>query len=76
MSLPIGGILSAAPLSVLGTELKAVRKAMVDLGYKNMNEIMSFSTLSLPVSPAIKITDIGMMDTRTQAIIPVIARFK
>lgn len=74
--LPIGGILSAAPLSVLGTELKAVRKAMVDLGYKNMNEIMSFSTLSLPVSPAIKITDIGMMDTRTQAIIPVIARFK
>lgn len=70
--LPIGGILSQAPISELGNDLKQVRKAMQGLGYKNMNEIMSFSTLSLPVSPAIKMTDKGMMNTKTQEFYPLV----
>lgn len=70
--LPLGGILSIAPLEELGKQLEAVRQGMVQLGYVNTNEIMSFSTLSLPVSPAIKITDVGMLNTRTQEIIPLI----
>ena len=70
--LPIGGILSQAPIEELGASLKQVRKSMQQLGYKNANEIMSFSTLSLPVSPAIKVTDRGMMDTKTQAFYPLI----
>ncbi len=37
---------------------------MRDLGYNHMNEIMSFSTLSLPVSPALKITDKGLIDVK------------
>lgn len=68
--LPIGGILSDASIQELGRQLKEVRQGMVALGYKNANEIMSFSTLSLPVSPNIKITDVGMMDVRTQELIP------
>ncbi|PTQ83609.1 adenine deaminase [Trichococcus patagoniensis] len=74
--LPIGGILSDVPVQTLGRQLHAVRSAMVALGYRNSNEIMSFSTLSLPVSPAIKITDYGMMDVHTHATIPLIAREK
>ncbi|MGX7420365.1 adenine deaminase C-terminal domain-containing protein [Carnobacterium gallinarum] len=70
--LPLGGILSIAPLEELGKQLEEVRQAMVRLGYVNTNEIMSFSTLSLPVSPAIKITDVGMMNTRTQERIPLV----
>ncbi|MCB5952262.1 amidohydrolase family protein [Enterococcus sp. BWT-B8] len=70
--LPIGGILSQAPIEELGRELNEVRQAMQQLGYKNMNEIMSFSTLSLPVSPAIKVTDKGMMNTKTQEFYPLI----
>ncbi|MGC6767441.1 adenine deaminase C-terminal domain-containing protein [Enterococcus sp. LJL51] len=70
--LPIGGILSQAPIEELGTALQNVRQAMQQLGYKNMNEIMSFSTLSLPVSPAIKMTDKGMMNTRTQEFYPLV----
>lgn len=72
--LPIGGILSDAPIRTLGAQLKAVRQGMIDLGYTNTNEVMSFSTLSLPVSPAIKITDIGMLDVRSQNIIPLIEK--
>ncbi|KAF1304269.1 adenine deaminase C-terminal domain-containing protein [Candidatus Enterococcus willemsii] len=70
--LPIGGILSQAPIEELGADLKHVRQAMQNLGYENMNEIMSFSTLSLPVSPAIKVTDKGMMDTKSQTFYPLI----
>ncbi|WP_086314364.1 adenine deaminase [Enterococcus sp. 7F3_DIV0205] len=70
--LPIGGILSQAPIEELGGDLQKVRTSMQKLGYKNMNEIMSFSTLSLPVSPAIKVTDMGMMNTKTQEFYPLI----
>jgi len=70
--LPIGGILSQAPIEELGADLQQVRQAMQALGYENMNEIMSFSTLSLPVSPAIKVTDKGMMDTKSQTFYPLV----
>jgi adenine deaminase len=53
-------------------QLKEVRQAMMKLGYRNSNEIMSFSTLSLPVSPIIKITDKGMMNVRSQIMIPLV----
>ena len=42
--LPIGGILSQAPIEQLGAFTK-VRQAMQALGYQNMNEIMSFYTI-------------------------------
>ncbi|MHC5267681.1 adenine deaminase C-terminal domain-containing protein [Enterococcus sp. LJL98] len=70
--LPIGGILSQAPIEELGHALKKVRQEMKKLGYENGNEIMSFSTLSLPVSPAIKVTDKGMMDTKSQIFYPLV----
>lgn len=64
LELPIGGIVSDEPIEVVGEKLSKVRIAMKDLGYNHMNEIMSFSTLSLPVSPAIKISDKGLIDVR------------
>lgn len=70
--LPLGGILSQAPINVLGEQLKEVRAEMKKMGYKNGNEIMSFSTLSLPVSPAIKVTDVGILETKTQEFYPLI----
>lgn len=70
--LTVGGIISDAPIQELGQQLKEVRQAMIGLGYRNSNEIMSFSTLSLPVSPAIKITDKGMMNVRSQMMIPLV----
>lgn len=65
----IGGVISDAPIQIIGQQLSEVRQGMIDLGYCNSNEIMSFSTLSLPVSPAIKITDKGMFDVRSQHLI-------
>ena len=55
--LTIGGIVSDQPIEVLGQELKEVRTAMEGLGYVNNNVVMSMSTLCLPVSPKLKLTD-------------------
>ncbi len=72
VELPIGGIISDEPIEILGSKLKKVRNAMKDLGYNHINEIMSFSTLSLPVSPELKITDKGLISVRENKIVPFI----
>lgn len=70
--LNIGGIVSDLPIAILSKQLKEVREKMQELGYKHDNEIMSLSTLSLPVSPEIKVTDKGILNTRTQTILPLV----
>ena len=70
--LEIGGIVSSRPIESLGKDLEEVRSAMQRLGYVHDNEIMSFSTLSLLVSPEIKISDKGLVLTREQSIIPLV----
>ncbi|WP_317367137.1 adenine deaminase C-terminal domain-containing protein [uncultured Tyzzerella sp.] len=67
--LNVGGIVNDGDINELAKDIKNVRKAMKNLGYEHINEIMSFSTLSLPVSPEIKITDKGMLYTKTQKFI-------
>ncbi|WP_223068339.1 adenine deaminase [Paenibacillus caui] len=62
MKLPVGGILTEAPLEEAGRSVQELRSAMTSLGYKHYNPIMSISTHSLPVSPALKITDQGLID--------------
>lgn len=74
-SLPIGGIISDQPIEVLADQLLKVRMSMQQLGYENSNEIMSMSTLALPVSPELKITDFGLLDVKSQEQIPLIEEF-
>ncbi|PIE35734.1 adenosine deaminase [candidate division KSB3 bacterium] len=62
LPLRIGGILSEAPMEQLSDSVKRLQTAMKELGYRHPNPLMSFSTLTLPVSPALKITDKGLID--------------
>ncbi|KIL40413.1 adenine deaminase [Gordoniibacillus kamchatkensis] len=62
LALPVGGILSEKPLAELAEEVEQLRRALEALGYCHYNPIMSISTHSLPVSPALKITDYGLID--------------
>ncbi len=73
--LNVGGIISDGPLNQLAEDLGKVREAMAELGYLNNNEIMSMSTLALPVSPSLKITDYGMLEVRSQRPVPLIAKY-
>lgn len=71
-ALPIGGILYDGPVEELAADLGKVREAMRNLGYDNNNEIMSMSTLALPVSPELKLTDFGLLDVKSQEPVPLI----
>lgn len=64
--LDVGGIISSRPVEELAEALGQVRRAMRELGYVNNNEIMSMATLTLPVSPALKLTDYGLLDVKSQ----------
>ncbi len=72
LALPVGGILSDEPAETIGAELGQVRAAMEQLGYQHYNPIMSFATLTLPVSPALKITDCGLIDVEQGKIIDLV----
>ena len=73
--LPVGGILYDGPVEELASDLGRVRQVMRELGYENNNEIMSMSTLGLPVSPELKLTDYGLLDVRSQEPRPLIEAY-
>lgn len=72
--LEVGGIITTRPLNELADDLRQVVVLMEALGYKHHNPLMSFATLSLPVSPEIKITDAGLIDVRTQRVLPLFVK--
>lgn len=72
INLPVGGILSDKSVSETGKELAKVVKALKNQGYRSINPIMSLCTVSLPVSPALKITDMGLVDVNNGKIVDLI----
>ena len=75
-ALEVGGIVSERSIEEIGKDIDNVRKAMQELGYEHDNEIMSFSTLSLLVSPQLKMSDKGMIDTTKQEIIKMVEEIR
>ena len=72
LQLNIGGILSDAPSAQIGDGLKKVREALCRQGYRHYNPIMSLCTLSLLASPALKISDKGIVDVAAGKVVPLI----
>ncbi|MGJ9385715.1 adenine deaminase C-terminal domain-containing protein [Salipaludibacillus sp. CF4.18] len=72
LELPVGGILSEEPLGLFAKQVEDLRNAMKELGYNHYNSIMSISTLSLPVSPALKITDYGLINVNEGNVVPLV----
>ncbi len=69
LPLPVGGIISTEPIEDVGRQLAQVRSALKELGYIHYNEIMSVSTLTLGVSPELKLTDKGLINVREQRVV-------
>ena len=72
LALPVAGLLSETSLADTAKDLGAVRRSLEELCYVHYNPIMSFGTLGLPVSPALKITDKGLVDVKESKIVPLI----
>lgn len=66
--LAYGGIVSTNSMESLASDVAQIRQDLKGLGYKDQNELMSFSVLGLLVSPSLKISDKGYVDVRTQEI--------
>lgn len=72
LALPVCGILSEQGVRETALGLRAVRDSLKDLGYRHSNPVMSLGTLGLPVSPALKLTDKGLVDVKRSEIVPLI----
>ncbi len=67
LALPVGGLMSVLPVAQVVEQARAVRAALAAWGYRHANPFMSVSTLSLPVGPRLKLTDLGLVDVERRA---------
>ncbi|MFN3346265.1 MAG: adenine deaminase [Candidatus Bipolaricaulaceae bacterium] len=70
LPLPIGGLMSDRPLEEVHRLSQDLRKAAQSLGSPLPDPFMTLSFLALPVIPALKITDLGLVDVRRFTIVP------
>lgn len=72
LPLPVCGLLSEESAERVGADLHGVRESLHSLGYTHRSPIMSLCTLGLPVSPALKLTDKGLVDVRAGQLVELV----
>lgn len=70
LALPMAGLMSLEPFEVVHDALIALRAAATSLGVTLKEPFLQLAFLALPVIPALKITDRGMVDVTKFEIIP------
>jgi adenine deaminase len=70
LALPVAGLMSDQPFEVVHADLIALRSAAKSLGVTLDEPFLQLAFLALPVIPALKITDRGMVDVVKFEIIP------
>ncbi|RJR18028.1 MAG: adenine deaminase [Desulfobacteraceae bacterium] len=70
LPLPVAGLMSDKPLEILVGEIKNVKSACRNLGCGLEDPLMTISFLALPVIPALKLTDLGLVDVNNFKIVP------
>ncbi|MEC7794064.1 MAG: adenine deaminase [Pseudomonadota bacterium] len=70
LALPVAGLMSDQPFEVVHDDLIALRDAAKGLGVVLQEPFLQLAFLALPVIPALKITDRGMVDVIKFEIIP------
>lgn len=71
LSLPIVGLMSDRPFEEVVRATAVLHEAVGMLGTQDCDVFMRLSFLSLPVIPALKITDMGLVDVQTFQIVGV-----
>lgn len=70
LALPVAGLISLCPFEEVRDQLAILRAAARDLGVTLEEPFLQLAFLALPVIPALKITDRGMVDVQKFEIIP------
>ena len=66
------GIVSDRSVPEVAEELGTFRRALATLGFSHTSPIMALGVLTLPVSPELKLTDLGLVDVTRGVIVPLI----
>jgi adenine deaminase len=74
LPLPIAGLMSDQPLAVVHHRLGALLAAARDMGCPLSDPFMMLSFMALPVVPALKITDHGLVDVAAVKVVPLFYR--
>ena len=72
LPLPVAGLMAEESVTAVGRRLSKVKQALVEQGYRHKNVIMSLSTLTLPVSPELKLSDRGLIHVPTCSMVSLI----
>jgi adenine deaminase len=70
LALPIAGLMSDRAMEEVVTAMRGLIQAAHDLGSTLSNPFMSLSFLALPVIPALRLTDRGLVDVDEFRIVP------
>lgn len=70
LPLEVGGIVSDAPIAQIAAMFEQIEAALRSRGVTHLNPLLFLSIFSLSVSPAYKITDLGLLDVEARALIP------
>jgi len=70
LSLPIAGLMSAEPLSVVADGLRALLHAAHRMGTTLDDPFMALAFMALSVIPALKLTDRGLLDVTRFQLVP------
>jgi adenine deaminase len=70
LALPIAGLISPLPLDQVAAAYTRLKQAYHDLGGTLEDPFMALSFLALPVIPALKLTDLGLVDVDRFQIVP------
>jgi len=70
LPLPIAGLISPMPLDRVAAAYRRLKQAYHDLGGALQDPFMALSFLALPVIPALKLTDLGLVDVDRFQVVP------
>lgn len=70
LPLEIGGVVSDAPVTEIAALFDRIESALRQRGVAHLNPLLFLSIFSLSVSPAYKITDLGLLDVECRRLIP------
>nr|MDJ0884992.1 adenine deaminase C-terminal domain-containing protein [Desulfobacterales bacterium] len=70
LALPIAGLMSPQPMAAVERALNDLLAAARDLGCPLKDPFMTLAFLALPVIPALKITDQGLVDVDRFSVVP------
>ena len=70
LPLPVAGLMSDEPIESVAEGVRSLAGAARALGSPLRDPFMTMSFLGLEVVPALKLTDLGLVDVEAQAVVP------